>query len=307
MRAKDDSGAAPIIIKKINAGHHGHHGGAWKVAYADFVTAMMAFFLLMWLLNSVPSEKLQGIAQYFEPTIGLSGQKGIGFEGGKTPSVDGARTDDKVGGIKYGVTAAGQIIDVKKTGTEISIEEKENENFALVEGELKKIMASDNKLQYMQENVTFLLTPEGLTIRITDQDKFPMFEAGSAELTEHSKNIVFKIAKLVRFSPNFLAISGNTDKSVSSEHQGYSNWELSADRANSARRYLIESGIPPEQIARVVGRADTDPIDMNNPYSPKNRRIEITLLRNSIMPYTKVSAPTELTSAPARNDFGDQK
>lgn len=307
MRTTNGSRAAPITIKKVTPGYYYHHAGGWKVAYSDFVTAMMAFFLFMWLLNSVPKETLPRIAQYFEPTIGLSKQESIGFEGSKTQSIDRAEIDDKVASIKYGIAETCHIIDVQKTGTEISIEERENENFTLIEGELKKIIASDNKLQHMRENVSLLLSPEGLTIRITDQDKFPMFQPGSHELNEHSKYIVFKIAKLVCFSPNFLSITGNTDKYLFTKQQSYSNWELSADRANSARRYLIESGVAPEQIARIIGRADTDPIDIDNPYSPKNRRIEITLLRNSIMPYTKISAPTELTSSPARNEFSDNK
>lgn len=297
---EDSKKKAPIIIKKIVAGGHGHHGGAWKVAYADFVTAMMAFFLLMWLLNSTPSDKLQGIAQYFEPTVGLSGQKGIGFEGGKSQNTkDGISSYDKQSGVKYGVMSKGDIISNPQQGTTVTTEELENERFSLVEGELKKVVMSDGDLAQFQDSISFEITPEGLMIKITDQDKYPMFQAGSAELSIFTKNILSKIVSLVQYSPNFLQISGHTDSNISNVTSEYSNWELSVDRANSARRYMLDEGIPKEQIARVVGKADADPIDLDNPTSPRNRRITITLLRNSIMPFNKISAPKELLSSPA--------
>ncbi len=300
---KDDGKKAPIIIKKINAGHHGHHGGAWKVAYADFVTAMMAFFLLLWLLNSTPSDKLSGIAQYFEPTVGIAGQKGIGFEGGKSQNKDGISNYDKEKGVKYGVMKKGEIISAPEKGDAISNEEVENERFTLVEGELKKVIMSDADLAQFQDAISFEITPEGLTIKITDQDKYPMFQAGSANLNNYTKNVLSKIVGLIKFSPNFLQVSGHTDSDTSGSKEEYGNWELSADRANSARRFIVEQGVPQEQIARVVGKADAEPLDQDNPSSPRNRRITITLLRNSVMPFNKVSAPKELLTSPAKGDF----
>lgn len=292
-----------IIIKKINAAHHGHHGGAWKVAYADFVTAMMAFFLLLWLLNSTPSEKLSGIAQYFEPTIGISGQKGIGFEGGKSQSKEGIASYDRQQGVKYGVLRKGEIVAAPEKGTTVSNEEMENERFTLVEGELKKVIMSDSELAQFQDSISFEVTPEGLQIKITDQDKYPMFLAGSADINTYTKNVLSKIVGLIKYSPNFLQISGHTDSDTTGMKNDYGNWELSADRANSARRFMIEQGVPQDQIARVVGKADAEPLDQDNPNSPRNRRITITLLRNSIMPFNKVSAPKELLTSPAKGDF----
>jgi chemotaxis protein MotB len=289
---------APIIIKRITAGGHGHHGGAWKVAYADFVTAMMAFFLLLWLLNSTPSDKLQGIAQYFEPTVGLSGQKGIGFEGGKSQNTkDGISSYDKESGVKYGVMSKGDIVSSPEKGLTVTTEEVENERFTLVEGELKKVIMSDGDLAQFQDNISFEITPEGLMIKITDQEKYPMFKAGSADLSIFTKNILSKIVGLIQYSPNFLQIAGHTDSNTSAVTAEYSNWELSVDRANQARRYMVGQGIPKEQIARVVGKADSDPLDPENPGSPRNRRITITLLRNSIMPFNKIAAPKELLSS----------
>ncbi len=296
--SKDDGKKkAPIIIKKINAAHHGHHGGAWKVAYADFVTAMMAFFLLLWLLNSTPSQKLSGIAQYFEPTVGIAGQKGIGFEGGKSQNKEGISSYDKEKGVKYGVMKKGEIISSPEKGTSVSNEEVENERFTLVEGELKKVIMSDGDLAQFQDSISFEVTPEGLNIKIADQDKYPMFKAGSAEINTYTKNVLSKIVGLIKYSPNFLQISGHTDSDMTGLNQEYSNWELSADRANAARRFVVEQGVPHEQIARVVGKADAEPIDADNPNSPRNRRITITLLRNSVMPFNKIAAPKGLLSS----------
>ena len=303
---KDDDGKAPIIIKRISAGGHGHHGGAWKVAYADFVTAMMAFFLLMWLLNAVPAETLSGIAQYFEPTVGIGGQKGIGFYGGQSQSNSGRNAYDKQHGVKFGVIRSGEVLANPQQGDEVSIEEMENERFSLIEGELNKVIINDSELRAFQESISFEQTPEGLKIKIMDQDKYPMFKPGSAELQSYAKNIIAKIAKLIRYSPNYISISGHTDKASNNLGDlSYTNWELSADRANAARRHLIESSISREQIARIVSKADTELLDRDNPYSPRNRRITIILLRNSIMPFHKVSAPKELITSPSRNDFED--
>lgn len=308
-KSKDskDSKKAPIIIKKINAAHHGHHGGAWKVAYADFVTAMMAFFLLLWLLNSTPSEKLQGIAQYFEPTVGIMGQKGIGFEGGKAQGSEGIGSYDREQGVKYGVLRKGEIVASPEKGTEVSIEESENEKFTMVEGELKKVIMSDSELAQFEDSIQFDVTPEGLQIKITDQDKYPMFTAGDPGLTTYTKNILRKITGLIKYSPNFLSISGHTDSDSQGLKADYSNWELSADRANAARRFMISEGIPAEQFSRVVARADAEPLDLANPQSAKNRRITVTLLRNSVAPYNKLSAPKALLQDPAKEEFDESK
>lgn len=283
----------PIIIKKISGEHHGHHGGAWKVAYADFVTAMMAFFLLLWLLNSIPADKLQGIAQYFEPTVGIAGSKGIGFQGGKAQNKDGARQYDQQQGVKYGVLSVGQIIAVPKQGTEITTEESENERFNLMEGELKKAVLADKALESLQDSIQFEITPEGLQIKIEDQDKYPMFKPESSELETYAKNVISKISALIKYSPNFISIAGHTDSDNSHLPRNYTNWELSADRANATRKFMIESGIDKDKIARVVAKADTEPIDEANPNSARNRRVTITLLRNSIKPTSKMATPQQ--------------
>lgn len=287
-----DNEKRPIIIKKIIAdGHGGHHGGAWKVAYADFVTAMMAFFLLLWLLNAVPSEKLSGIAQYFEPTVGLSGQKGVGFQGGKAKNENGISNFDMNRGVRYGVISTGEIVQNPQKGTQITTEEEENQMFAFVEGELNKSLKSDPSTSAVADSVEMVNTPEGLVITIKDQDKYPMFVPGSAELQPYAKAVLGKLVKLIQYSPNYISIDGHTDTDNSHLNKDYSNWELSADRANNARRFMISQGMAVEQVRRVVAHADTEPVDANNPYSAQNRRIAIILLRNSVMPFTKVSLP----------------
>jgi chemotaxis protein MotB len=290
----------PIIIKKIMPAHHGHHGGAWKVAYADFVTAMMAFFLLLWLLNSVPTEKLKGIAQYFEPTIGIAGSKGIGFEGGRSQSDTGNRSYENTRGVIYGVMRKGNILDNPQQGMDVSADEAENQQFSLVEGELKKSILNDAETSSFQDSIEFEIKPEGLVIKIIDQDKYPMFKEGSAELQNYTKNILSKIVKLIAHSNNYLEIAGYTDSDASGTQKEYGNWELSADRANATRRYIISDGISIEQIKRVVAKADTEPLDQSNPYSSRNRRVTITLLRHSMMPYNKMAAPKELLGSPVQ-------
>jgi chemotaxis protein MotB len=283
----------PIIIKKISGGGHGgHHGGAWKVAYADFVTAMMAFFLLMWLLNAVPSDKLRGVAQYFEPTVGMRGHKGIGVEGGQAyDSEEGIHAADKARGVTYGVLRKGEIFAMPEKGTDATIEEMENEHFALVEGELEKVIATDPEITTFKDSISLVQTPEGLVIQLMDQDEYPMFKAGSAELQNYTKGILLKIIRLIQYSPNLIAIDGYTDKFYDIEDVNYTNWELSADRANATRRFLVSNGIVLERIARVSGHADNDPI-VANPQAPQNRRVAITLLRTSIAPPHKLSKPT---------------
>jgi chemotaxis protein MotB len=302
----DNSKRPIIIIKRVVGGHGGHHGGAWKVAYADFVTAMMAFFLLLWLLNSVTSDKLRGIAQYFEPTVGIYGSKGIGFEGGQVMRSKGASSSDKTMGVVYGVASTGNLISSPERGNKVKNEDTENEQFSMVEGELKKTMAMDKTMAQMQDSVEFEITPEGLEISLTDQDRYPMFKAGSVEIQTYTKNILAKIANLIKYTPNYISISGHTDSDTSTDKLDYTNWELSADRANTARRFLIENGVSPDHFSRVVGRADTDPIDINNPYSPRNRRIKIVLLRDSLVPYSKVSAPQELVD-PTKSNFDNNQ
>jgi len=295
----------PIIIKRIKkGGHAGHHGGAWKVAYADFVTAMMAFFLLLWLLNAVTEEQLQGVADYFAPTTvstsksgagGMLGGKVVG-EGsmtsqGNTPSFSlslpppsvgqggDALTDPKEGGTEG--TGAG---DNNQPLTEQQIIEanakQEQAQFDKAKQAMQQAVNSIPELQKMGDSLMVDNTPEGLRIQIVDQDGLAMFPSGSPDMFGHTRALIDLVSRVVKQLPEKIAISGHTDSVQFAGQTSYTNWELSADRALATRRALLGSGVPADRVDRVVGRADTDPLMPNDPANARNRRISIVLLRD---------------------------
>lgn len=283
-----------IIIKRIKKGGHGAHGGAWKVAYADFVTAMMAFFLLLWLLSSASEEQKDGIAEYFAPTVGLKDSQGIGTEGGKSPAEsEGVSKDSSTApSIVFGAPSVGEHqLDPSMISDEEA--ESESKSFEELGKKIEELFENDPELQKFKDNIILEETPEGLKIHVVDQDKLSMFESGKYELLSHTKTILSAIAKVAQSVPNNLSISGHTDASQYRAGATYTNWELSADRANSSRRYLLESGIAVERVKKVVGLADQEPIDKDNPMSPRNRHLSILLLKKTISPYD-VAAPASL-------------
>lgn len=272
--------AAPIIIKKIKKGGHGAHGGAWKVAYADFVTAMMAFFLLLWLLSVSTDEQKAAIAEYFTPTVGLKDSKGIGFEGGEKPIEEGSKKDDLTPmGIVFGAPTVGP--DNKKSDVyKETVLEEEARMFETVVEDMQQQIQEDEELDDLRENILIEETPEGIKITLMDKNNRSMFKAGTAEMLPHAKVILGKVSKMIYRMPQRLAIAGHTDSSPTKD-KDYTNWELSADRANASRRFLRESGVLPERFEKVTGKADQELIDPNNPTSPVNRRITIILLKHS--------------------------
>ncbi len=306
----------PIIIKRIKKGHAGHHGGAWKVAYADFVTAMMAFFLLLWLLNAVTEEQLQGIADYFAPTTvsestsgagGMLGGKTVG-EGamesqGTTPSFalslpppsigqgGDAVTEPKEGAEEgAGAGPGGQTLQQAQALTEAQIiktnAEREQQQFERAKGALKQAMNSIPELRKLADSLMVDDTPEGLRIQIVDQDGLAMFPRGSPDMYGHTRALLDMVARVVKQLPEKISIAGHTDSTQFIGQSSYGNWELSADRALATRRVLLASGVPANRIDRVVGKADTEPLDKTNPANPRNRRITIVLLRQTQPPPT---------------------
>ena len=283
---------APIIVKKIKKGGHGHHGGAWKVAYADFVTAMMAFFLLLWLLNVTDTVQKQGIADYFAPTVASSSESGAGgVLGGNSMQTDGAMNSNT--GSPSVVTSIsppeeGSKDDAEGEGQSEIDEEAfmarlaaiEEATFDATKADIQQALASDPNLAGLAENVVMDMTPEGLRIQIVDQYDESMFEPGSTSIKPRIKRLMGKIVKAIEKMPNSISISGHTDSSGSNTGS-YSNWELSSDRANSSRRTLVEVGLDPTRIEKVTGKADTDPMITDDPSNPSNRRISITLLRET--------------------------
>ncbi|MDX1811744.1 MAG: flagellar motor protein MotB [Gammaproteobacteria bacterium] len=262
--------AQPIIIKKVKkGGHGGHHGGSWKVAYADFVTAMMAFFLLLWLLSSTNQETLTGIADYFN-----------------NPSAINA-----AGGASTSMIDLGSNIDISRGDGERNRESDSYENYseAFQQMELQQLEelkasieeAIDNNptISAFKDQILMEITDEGLLIQIIDKNKRPMFDSGSAVLKEYAKEILHKITPIINSIPNKVSISGHTDARRYMRSDGYSNWELSSDRANAARRELVHSGMPIKKIARVEGLASKFLLDPKKPFDPRNRRMSILVLK----------------------------
>ena len=290
-----------LIIKKIKKGGHGHHGGAWKVAYADFVTAMMAFFLLLWLLNATTDEQKRGIADYFTPAAVSTSKSGAGgMLGGQSISSPGALQNKSAMpsvAVKLratsGASDAEDELDTGSSGAETdgkaseeeirqAMEDLEEERFRKAEEELNQAIEENPELKAVAENLVVDRTPEGLRIQIVDQEGKPMFPSGSARMPDRTRKLMAKVAQVIQSLPNKISISGHTD---STQFRGkkakYGNWELSTDRALSSRRALVEGGIPTARIANVVGKAETDPMVPEEPTSARNRRISIVLLREA--------------------------
>lgn len=276
----------PIIIKRIKKVEGSHHGGAWKVAYADFVTAMMAFFLLLWLLNVTTDEQKEGIAEYFSPTIAVSTQSGgAGVFGGSSPFTTDTSisASDPFGFLVNSpkATDSDKEQDVSEEKLEELVAEKEREQFEQAEHDLRQAIQDIPELQQLAESLLIEQTPEGLRIQIVDQENRSMFPLGSAAMYDHTKKLIALVAKVIERLPNKVAIGGHTDSAPYRPGATYTNWELSADRANASRRVLIEAGLNPGRIARVSGQAETELLEQDDPYSARNRRISILLLRGT--------------------------
>ncbi|MBX9696847.1 MAG: OmpA family protein [Alphaproteobacteria bacterium] len=332
-----DKGGPPIIIKKITKKTvGGHHGGAWKVAYADFVTAMMAFFLLMWLLNATSEEQRRGISNYFGPSGDYLGAGGSGgMLAGRTLDSQGdyARKEassehmvkndtsasdeepDEDGFDKPAAQAAALKPDEQKAlmgdaskpfevkEAEKIVQKYESELFQQAEKELRQAIMEVPELKELEKSLIIDVTPDGLRIQIVDQQRYSMFPKGSFAMYPYTKKLLSMVAKVVQKLPNKISIAGHTDSFKFSDDDRYSNWELSADRANASRRVLLEMNIPQERIIAVSGKADTESL-VPEPLSEKNRRISIVLHRTdsaaskSIMAKNATSTP-EVSKAPA--------
>jgi chemotaxis protein MotB len=267
---------------------------------------MMAFFLLLWLLQSQPVENLSGIADYFTPTVGLRDLKGSGFKAANNEEKDenvlsSMRPDNQ--SIIYGSEYKGSI--VKTPENSLSNEEKmEAKNFTAVAKDLYKAIHDNPETSNLVDSVVIDETPEGLRIQIMDKDQRPMFIIGTFILQPYTKKILTLIAKQIKFIPNYIAIAGHTSRDLIANPSALDNFELSAKRANVTRKFLEDGLLEIGQIERVVGKADQEPFDKENPNSYANIRIAITLLRNSIVPYQKQAAPENILF---NDNMGDNK
>ena len=283
-------GGNVIIVKRIKKGGEGHHGGAWKVAYADFVTAMMAFFLLLWLLNAVTEEQLNGVADYFTPIAASTRESGAGGMLGGLTVGEGAsqsRTGSTAAVVlpPPSIGAGGESMTDsqpdKSADEEMvrAVEAKQAQEFQQAATDIKRAVTGIPELAPMAASLLIDSTPEGLRIQLIDQDKVDMFSPGSANLFTRSKDLLVQVAKVIRKMPNKLSITGHTDPSTAVDPSGYTNWELSSDRALATRRAILEGGMDDRQINKVVGVSDREPMDRAQLRSPRNRRDSIVLLR----------------------------
>jgi chemotaxis protein MotB len=278
-----------IVIKKIKkGGGHGHHGGAWKVAYADFVTAMMAFFLLMWLINTTTPEQKRGIADYFAPSAVSKSESGAGgVLAGTSPAQDGAKSAGSAAFViklKEAEDEAtkqreqGQASGTGQRGTENAQEQRAMDAAST---RLRQALQARPELTELSKHVLIDQTEDGMRIQLVDQDGRSMFDPGSSEPTARVQRLLGEVARSIAPMSNRISISGHTDAQPFTGPGGYSNWDLSSARANAARRILEDNGLPQNRIAQVSGKAGSDPLYPDNPFASTNRRITIMMLKEA--------------------------
>ena len=294
----------PVIIKKIKKGGHAAHGGAWKIAYADFVTAMMAFFLLLWLLSSVPQEQLEGISNYFSPTTVSDTTSGSGdiLSGATVTSEGTAKSSTSRDSVTVNLPLPKAGTGGEKEASEMTDEEKaeelqrkkEEDQFEEAKKELEKTIERTPELKEMKKSLLIDNTPEGLRIQLLDKEGLPMFPSGGAKMFDHTKRLLALVSKVIVKMPQQISISGHTDSVPYVSKTGYSNWELSADRANAARRELVHAEVPFERVSKVVGKAATEPFLPEDPKNARNRRLSIIMLRGTGRDKPSPSAKEEL-------------
>ena len=273
-----DEGMRPIIVKRIKKTAGGHHGGAWKIAYADFVTAMMAFFLLMWLLGSTSKGDLEGISEFFKNPLKVAMSGGSG-SGDSSSVIKGGGTDltRRNGQVNKGETQTN-----KKTydlnDAKAALEKVEGERLKVLKAKIEATIEANPVLKKYQNQLLLDITSEGLRIQIVDEQNRPMFALAKATLQPYTSDILHVLGMVLNDVPNRIGLSGHTDSTPYFSEAGYSNWELSADRANASRRALVVGGLADAKILRVVGLAAAAPLDRADPFNPINRRISIIVM-----------------------------
>jgi chemotaxis protein MotB len=279
-RGKNEPEPRPIIIKKIiEDGHGGHHGGAWKVAYADFVTAMMAFFLLLWILGATTEKQRKGIADYFAPTLVELRQKSAGsngpFGGDSIIAKDNYPHKAQQTGTK-GITIPKDSTGGAKEGAS-TLRTKDRQSFIKLRQQLVARMRADPRLAKLQKNVRFTETREGLRIDLVDEADFSMFALSTDTLLPDARKLMGEVAQVIEGMPNDVIVRGHTDALPYASGRVSNNWTLSASRAEATRKALADTGVEAARFARIEGVADREPYIPDNIYDPRNRRISITL------------------------------
>ena len=293
----------PIIVKKIKKGGHAVHGGAWKIAYADFVTAMMAFFLLMWLLGSTSEGDKKGLSDYFSAPLKVAMQGGSGA-GASNSILSGGGSDltKKAGQASRGTGDDPLKKKMTEEGAKAEIAKQDAKRIASLRAKIDALITSNPKLNEYRSQIRMETTPDGLQIQIVDEQNRPMFDSGSALVKPYMRDILREIGLALNGIENRVSLAGHTDRTpYGNGERGYSNWELSADRANASRRELVASGMPDEKLARVVGLAASSLIDTQNPLAPANRRISITVMTREAEARLIGNATIPVSTAPPAN------
>ena len=278
--AGDAKKLQPIIVKKVKKGGHAVHGGAWKIAYADFVTAMMAFFLLMWLLGSTSEGDKKGLSDYFTAPLKVSMQGGSGA-GASNSILNGGGSDLTKSNGQNRKGDGNDPISKKMAADAMRAElaKQDAKKMAALSAKISAVISNSPKLAEFSNQIRLETTPDGLQIQIIDDQNRPMFDVGSALVKPYMRDILREIGTALNGVDNKISLDGHTDRSpYGNGERGYSNWELSADRANSTRRELAAAGMPDEKLARVTGLASSNLLDPQNPLSPTNRRISIIVM-----------------------------
>ena len=274
-----DDSQQPIVVKRIKKGGGAAHGGAWKIAYADFVTAMMAFFLLMWLLGSTAKGDLKGIADFFQTPLKVALMGGSG-SGDSSSVIQGGGADltSTYGQVKRGdVQAEKKTINLQRLKADF--ERKEQARLETLKSDLEALIDQTPSLRQFKNQMLLDLTTEGLRIQIVDEKNRPMFDSASSELKPYTRDILREIGHALNRVDNRISVSGHTDATpYSGGDRGFGNWELSTNRANASRRELVAGGMADDKMIRVVGLASTVLYNKDDPYNAVNRRISIVVL-----------------------------
>nr|WP_315049948.1 flagellar motor protein MotB [uncultured Brevundimonas sp.] len=283
----------PILIKKVKkVGDHGHHGGAWKVAYADFVTAMMAFFLLMWLINTTDPEQKRGIAEYFAPASVSETTSGSGgILGGTALGEDGVKSAGSMSVLEQlapeappdaQAPGASNLSSASDAALQQEVEKREAAEFASAAESLRQAMQSMPELAELSKQLIVDQTPEGLRIQLVDQEGRSMFDTNSARPNARAQVLLRAVSKVVNQLPNRISITGHTSAVAGSGRASApADWSLSSERANASRLVLQGAGVDPDRVYSVAGKAGSDPLYPDDPSLAGNRRIAIVLLREA--------------------------
>jgi chemotaxis protein MotB len=293
-----DDAQRPIIVRRKKRAASRHHGGAWKIAYADFVTAMMAFFLLMWLLGSTAKGDLNGISDYFKTPLKVAMQGGSG-SGDSSHIVKGGGADltRSTGQLRKG----DQVVQKQTINLRAAQQESlraEMIKFQELKHRLETAIERNETLSKFRKQLLLDITTEGLRVQIIDEKNRPMFAVGRAEMSPYTREILVEIGKALNDVENKVSITGHTDATAyASGEKGYSNWELSADRANASRRILIGGGMQDNRVVRVIGMASAVPLMKEDPHNAMNRRISLIVMnRETTEKLEKGSGPVDLSS-----------